>query len=459
MVTALTLAATGLVGPGTAAPAEHEIPPGYDLLETDPETTIANVQVPPGFFGPGSDPFNGDVRFTGYPINSFMGHDTGDASTVVQRPEAANVSPGTSDTVPIEIVALNLGSIEPITVTYNGGQNPEDWNVMVGLSPTGPSQGDMTVTQDDANGGTFDAEIQVMPLFTFLRLSDGSTRTLDGAMLPPGGFRLQAGSVPWRILCLLPALLVLALNNGFCPSFTADGQKRLTVFQAAFVHHGIYPAQPRSEHFKCYTLQRVKFKARNVNLNDQFGSRQANVSKRNELCNPVQKNSEPYLNTTAHLVCYETRGTDPNQLVAVKNQFGSQRLQVRESRRLCVPSEKHKGRKSKFKPITVPIDHYQCYAVEAKTDLRRQGALGSVSLSDQFGQEQVNVGQPVQLCAPVQKNEEQIQHPVNHLVCYAIAGKRKVKLVEVRNQFEKKKLTTRKPTLLCVPSSKLVITT
>ncbi|MGH2692464.1 MAG: DUF7450 family protein [Actinomycetota bacterium] len=455
VATALTLAATALVGPGTPVSAGQPIPAGYDLFETEPATTIANVQLPPGFFGPGSDPFNGDVNFGGEDLGVFNGHGVGDASTVVQRMEAADPAP--SDTVPIEIVALSLVSVEPITVTYNGGQNPEDWDIRVGLSPSQPSQGHVNIERTGTNGGTFDSQLQVIPLFRFTRLSDGSTRTFDGAQLPPQGFELRAQDVPWRAGCVLPALAVPGLNDGFCPSFTPEGQKRLTVFVAPFVHHGVNVAQPASEHFKCYTLERARFKRQKVTLNDQFGSRQADVTKRKELCNPVQKNDEPYLNTPAHLVCYETKGTDPRKLVAVRNQFGSQRLLVREARRLCVPSEKHKGRKGQFKPIEVPVDHYQCYTVESETPLRRLGNIGTVRLKDQFGTEQVNVGKAVQLCAPVQKNNEQIQHPVNHLVCYEISDKPKRKLVEVRNQFEKKKLTTRKPVLLCVPSSKLVV--
>lgn len=443
------VAATTLVAPGSTVLAGQPVPAGYDLLETDPGTTVANVQHPP--FRPGCDPVNEDVHFTGEPIKTFMGHPAGDASTAVQRPQPANFQNGMA-TVPIEIVSLNLVSVQPITVICNG--KPEDWDVRVTLDPAGQTQGQLTLNQTDPNGGTFDAQLPVRPRFTFKSLSDGTESTFDPGQLT--GFNLM-GNGPWRTGCVPPALAVPGLNDGFCPSFTPEGQKRLTVFQAAFVHHGIYPAQPASEHFKCYTLEKAKFKKRNVTLNDQFGSRQAAVSKRKELCNPVQKNDEPFLNTPAHLVCYTTAGTDPQKLVAVRNQFGSQQLQVRGARRLCVPSEKHKGKKGEFKPIEVPIDHYQCYSVEAKTGLRRLGAIGTVRLSDQFGQEQVTVGDPVQLCAPVQKNNEVIQHPVNHLVCYSIGDKRKKKLVEVRNQFEKKRLTTKKPVMLCVPSSKLAL--
>jgi len=454
LIGALLLLTAPLAAPASPATALLEVPSGHDLFATDPTTTVANVQLPAGFFGPGSDPFNGDVMFAGEPLQTFGGHDVGDASTVVQRAEPAEPMP--TDTVPIEIVALSLISVEPITVTY-GGANPEDWDVQVGLSSSGPSEGQVVITQTSPQGGTFEAQLQVVPLFTFTRLSDGSTRTLDGAELPPGGFNLTAGGVPWRAGCILPALAVPGLNDGFCPSFTPEGQLQPTVFTAAFVHHGVYPAQPASEHFKCYRLEKADFKARSVTLADQFGSRSAKVTARNELCNPVQKNDEPFLNTQAHLVCYATTGPDEGTLVAVRNQFGSQRLLVGEPRQLCVPSQKRAG-KTPFDVIDVPIDHVQCYAVKAETPLRRFGALGEVELRDQFGRERVAVRSPVQLCAPVQKNDELIiQHPLHHLVCYAIRDERVEKQVVVRNQFEKKKVRTVRPVRLCVPSDKLVL--
>ena len=44
--------------------------------------------------------------------------------------------PGGSTFVRIEILALNLVSSTPITVTYNGGQTPEQWDVRAVLSNT-----------------------------------------------------------------------------------------------------------------------------------------------------------------------------------------------------------------------------------------------------------------------------------------------------------------------------------
>jgi len=438
------VAMTWLAVPGTAS----AVPPGSDLFETDPQSTEFRFsglgEIPAGFFNPGSDPFQGQVHFGGVPLQTFGTHGVGDADTVVMRPIASNPPP----TIPIEIVALNLVSVEPITVTYNGGQNPEPWNVAVGLAPT-QNQGQMTINQG-TGGGTFNSQLPVSPRFTFTRLTDGAQRTVD-----PGSHNLQAGNVPWRAGCVLPALAVAGLNDQFCPGQTPEGQKQLTVEQSLLANHGVYPAQPALEHFKCYKLKKKRFQKRQVTLNDQFGGREAKVKKRAELCNPVQKNQEPFLNQDAHLQCYQAKGPQLGTQVAVQNQFGSQRLLVQQARTLCVPSEKRKPKKQ-FRPIQVPIDHFQCYDVQPQTPLQRFGTLPPVTLNDQFGREQnVTVGDPKRLCAPVQKNQEPLQHPVKHLVCYAIKDKQVHKTVQLRNQFEQRTVQTKKPVLLCVPSNKL----
>lgn len=452
-VVVLTVTAVGLGFMQPARSGVATIEPGFDLFETDPQATAFNFPpFPPGFFGPGSDPFMGEVNFTGVPLKVFGGHNVGDTDTVVQRLDVATPP----DTIPIEIVALNLVSVQPITVTYNGGQNPERWDVNASLSPTQSMQGQMTIQSTSPNGGTFDSQLPVFPLFTFTRLSDGQTRQLDAGFLPPPQATFQANAVPWRVGCVLPALSVPGLNDGFCPGLTPEGQKQRTVENAALARHGVYPAQPAPEHFKCYKVKPSGFKDRQVTLTDQFGTRTAKVATRKELCNPVRKFQELFQNKQAHLVCYTAPGVEPQRVVVVRNQFGSQQLVVRGSQRLCVPSEKRKPNKQ-FKPIQVPIDHDQCYAVEAQSPLERFGPLGKVRLKDQFGKEKVKVGSPKWLCAPVQKNAEGIQHPVNHLVCYAIRDEPKDIAVQIRNQFEKANLIVGRPRLLCVPSAKLAV--
>ncbi len=439
------------IGTSLAASAAETvtIPAGYDLFETDPQETHFDFQIPAGFFGPGSEPFTNRVKFAGVPLETFMGHPVGDADTVVQRAAAAPEVP-----VPIELVALSLVSMEPITVTYHGG-GAERWDVGVGLSPSQPSVGHMVIHEGgltNPGGGTFDSELQVVPLFTFTRLSDGETLLFDGVSLPPQV--LVASGVPWRDGCVLPALAVPGLNDGFCPSF--DGAKQLTIEEALLATHGIRPAQPALEHFKCYTLGSRPFPDRSVALTDQFGTRQADVLDRARLCNPARKQREPWSNRRAHLVCYTAPGPTVDTAVVVRNQFGSQRLAVHQAETLCVPSRKREMDQS-FRAIQVPIDHFQCYAVEPLTPLLRQGGLGPVRLTDQFGAETVQVGRAIQLCTPVDKDGSQIQHPVSHLVCYRITGANASLGVEVKNQFERRELVVRSARSLCVPSTKVVI--
>ena len=120
-----------------------------------------------GFFGPGSDPFDGVIRLGG--------GDPGGADTIVRRLSDISL-PGCSGsvTVPIELVQLNLVSCEPIVIKYYGGQTTALWNVSAALSPSLPSTGQMTVTKTHCNGGTWSSTLHVQPLLTFTRVSDHS---------------------------------------------------------------------------------------------------------------------------------------------------------------------------------------------------------------------------------------------------------------------------------------------
>ena len=84
-------------------------------------------------------------------------------------------------TIPIEIVALSLRGLSPTTVTFNGGQNPQPWDVEVDLSPTGNTPlGSMTATKTHANGGTFDASFFIVPRFRFTQIDPpGLVRVFD----------------------------------------------------------------------------------------------------------------------------------------------------------------------------------------------------------------------------------------------------------------------------------------
>jgi hypothetical protein len=148
--------------------------------------TGALPAIPADFFGPGSDPFVGQIALQGA---------TGFVDTVMTRIETP-VFPSdpvfTVGFVDIQLEQLDLVSTEPIIVTFNGGQNPELWNVRLGLAPDHSLSpvGSLTATKTHNNGGTFDVEFFVRPVFVLTK--------------PPHTFELslpelhfQAFGTPW----------------------------------------------------------------------------------------------------------------------------------------------------------------------------------------------------------------------------------------------------------------------
>ncbi len=135
--------------------------------------------IPADFFYPGSDPFMATVELEGDPIGPE------DTSTVLQRdadPFAPGDPPGGPSPVSIEIVALQLRSVSPITVT--GGGPSTQWDIFVNLSVVPAPAGVLSATKTHANGGTFSAQFFVQPLFVFNPVAPGPSQELDTGLLP-----------------------------------------------------------------------------------------------------------------------------------------------------------------------------------------------------------------------------------------------------------------------------------
>lgn len=224
---------------------------GYDLFETDPRSTqfsfTDEFTIPAGFFDIGSNPFRGTVRFYGNPLGSFLEKNTGTANLIVHRPESIGFPrvPG-SATMPVELAALSLASIDPIKVRV--GSKIQQWNVSAEISPTQPSAGTMTLTKRAPNGGFFSSEVTFFPLFVFVRRDDGAKKILDlGAMnLSISSLRkliLRASHGSWVNTCPDGVLLVPDLNDHFCASASAS-QRLRTKEQARIAMLGVLPAQP-----------------------------------------------------------------------------------------------------------------------------------------------------------------------------------------------------------------------
>jgi acetyltransferase-like isoleucine patch superfamily enzyme len=145
-------------------------PEGFDLYLTSGGRV--DLDLPAGFFAPGSDPFQGVVQLAGEPLQTAGPFEMGLTDTVVRRFDRIEFGriPETV-VVPIEIVALNLVSIQPIVVTSNGGGSPTPWDVHVGLGDTFDELpehvGVMRIDRVAPTGGTFDSILPVRPILTF----------------------------------------------------------------------------------------------------------------------------------------------------------------------------------------------------------------------------------------------------------------------------------------------------
>jgi hypothetical protein len=156
---------------GSAKPPMTFIAAGDDGWVTGNDgQTHDQLNVPAGFFNPGSDAYTGTVVFKGKPLTSGSSIDT-----IVTRQQDV-VTPGSTALL---FKSLSLVSVSPITVTYSGGSG-EEWDVAVGLSQRLASTGSMTIKDD----GTFSSTLSCYPRFTFTRRSDGAVRTLDTGSAP-----------------------------------------------------------------------------------------------------------------------------------------------------------------------------------------------------------------------------------------------------------------------------------
>lgn len=125
--------------------------------------------IPEEFFGPGSDPFTGNISLKG--ANS-QGSTEAEQDVVVQRLndlETPEPFP-TSGTVDIQMVELSLRSVQPITVQTPDG--PTMWDVQVQLAATAPQNGVASILRQDLNGGTFTMDMVLFPVFVFTNIEN-----------------------------------------------------------------------------------------------------------------------------------------------------------------------------------------------------------------------------------------------------------------------------------------------
>lgn len=204
-----------------------------------------------------------------------------------------------------------------------------------------------------------------------------------------------------------------------------------------------------------------------VHLVDQFEDKTHNVKKPLALGNPANKENEDpdAINYPHHLEAYlikETPGTPQHAKrsnIRVDNQFGAIFVDTIKPDRLLVPTAKSQVAQPPA-PSNPPVDHFKCYKVKMTRGAPKFQAR-QVFVVDQFNQPKtVNVKKPTRLCNPVDKNDEDIQQPDAHLMCYLVAPAptqpkhSPVPGLFVNNQFGPERLDTIKEEELCLPSLK-----
>jgi hypothetical protein len=101
------------------------------------------------------------------------------------------------------------------------------------------------------------------------------------------------------------------------------------------------------------------------------------------------------------------------------------------------------------------LDHLKCYRTLRNASFTPNG----VNLVDQFEDSNMTVMRPYRLCNPVDKNDEGINDPTEHQMCYQVrdTGTKTpftTRDVQVENQFGKQNLVVTRTDTLCTPAEK-----
>lgn len=172
--------------------ADRVIQNGIDVWVTkgDGRTFVdfARNPVPAGFFCSSSAPFTDRVAFQGVPIVTGTPGALGKADTIVQRLDDAAFDKRGVATTRIQVRALSLASIEPISTACG------KFNLSVSLDGVQPTTR-MRIVRDHENGGRFSAPLALNTRVTFTPVGRPNDETLELAV--PVRFAATP-NVPWH---------------------------------------------------------------------------------------------------------------------------------------------------------------------------------------------------------------------------------------------------------------------
>ena len=137
------------------------VPPKAPHAKVGARLDFSSNPIPADFFGPGSDPFDGVIGFQGAPLETVPPDALPSANLIIRRyADTASLTLGTADTVLTRIVALHLESIQPVTISFNGGTSFGDYDVEAFLSRTVVQPGGSTLIYlEHQDGGRFEYDI------------------------------------------------------------------------------------------------------------------------------------------------------------------------------------------------------------------------------------------------------------------------------------------------------------
>lgn len=206
-------------------------------------------------------------------------------------------------------------------------------------------------------------------------------------------------------------------------------------------------------HFQFWTVEKTPFTQIPANVRDQFGTMDVKLASLEFIGNPAQKNEEPIKDERTHLLAYTLDSAPPFTVnVWVSNQFIQDKEEwvLGSAHLLLVPAFKSLSDQLPQENPAGP--HFLCYEVAKAPDVMR-----TVSIKDQFWQQDVKNLHPKYLCTPVDKNGEGMWNDTDHLALYGFENGyefKPPKSVYTKDQFGNHPLRVMRSMLLGVPSKK-----
>lgn len=149
----------------------------------------------------------------------------------------------------------------------------------------------------------------------------------------------QQGFVPVKGLHILNQFQDAVINLARPDYMMVPSAKDLTTTPPA------PPIPAPINHYKCYTIERSRFRASDIKIDDQFGTLTVDIKRPVRFCAAADKQDEGIVDPASHLICYQVRQASgprfrgPAGGIFTANQFGTAAFRVFGPRELCVPTQ------------------------------------------------------------------------------------------------------------------------